>query len=212
MKVAVPAAVSLVVALVAMATSYANSRKLAQSNKELAALTSALREKEATTRARQDYEYEALKRLYTECEPLLFQFFELAEDAESRVRALARDSRAGNLRPDGTGWLATEGYYFNSTVYRFFAPLAAIRILQRRLTAVDLALDSRLRVQYRLLRLLYRSATDDRDLAQRSPQLPYEPAESTRRSVATGPCTPPGRSRTCVKDCSGARWTVWSTP
>ena len=58
-----------------------------RATRSLAALTSALREKEATTKARQDYEYEALKRLYTECEPLLFQFFELAEDAESRVRA-----------------------------------------------------------------------------------------------------------------------------
>lgn len=175
MKVIVPATVSLVVAVIAMATSHANSKKLAKSNEKLAALTSALREEESTRDARRDYEYEALKRLYTQCEPLLFQFFELAEDAESRVRALARDSRGGNLRPDGTGWLATEGYYFNSTVYRFFAPLAAIRILQQRLTAVDLALDSRLKMQYRLLRVLYRSATEDQYLAHRPPQLTYEP-------------------------------------
>jgi hypothetical protein len=195
LKVSVPAIVSLVVALIAMVTSFANSRKVATSNEKLAALTSSLRDEESTRDARRDYEYEALKRLYTECEPLLFQFFELAEDAESRVRGLARDCRRGNLRPDGAGWLADEGYYFNSTAYRFFAPIAAIRILQRRLTAVDLALDSRLKTQYRLLRMLYRSMTEDQSLAQRSPRLPYEPdradqEEPDRESlIATRPET-----------------------
>lgn len=175
LAVAVPAIASLVVAVIAMVTSFANSKTVASSNEKLAQLTSKLRDDESTRDARRDYEYEALKRLYTECEPLLFQFFELAEDAESRVRALARDCRNGNLRPDGAGWLADEGYYFNSTVYRFFAPISAIRILQRRLTAVDLALDSRLKTQYRLLRMLYRSMTEDQSLAERSPRLSYDP-------------------------------------
>lgn len=175
LKVSAPAIVSLVVAAIAMLTSFANSRKLASSNEKLAALTSRLRDEESTRDARRDYEYDALKRLYAECEPLLFQFFELAEDAESRVRALARECRQGDLRPDGTGWLAGEGYYFNSTAYRLFAPIAAIRILQRRLTAVDLALDSRLKTQYRLLRMLYRSMTEDQPLAQRSPPILYDP-------------------------------------
>ena len=31
--------------------------------------------------ARRDYEYEARKRLYQECEPILFQFAELSESA-----------------------------------------------------------------------------------------------------------------------------------
>jgi hypothetical protein len=175
LQVSIPAIVSLVVAVIAMVTSFATSRKLASSNEELAGLTSRLRDEESALNARRHYEYEALKRLYTECEPLLFQIFELAEDAESRVQALARECRQDNLRRDGSGWLGGEGYYFNSTVYRFFAPLAAIRILQRRLTAVDLALDSRLETQYRLLRMLYRSMSDDHALAERSPVLPYEP-------------------------------------
>lgn len=175
LALAVPATASLVVAVLAMVASRTNSRKLAESNERLAALTSTLRDDESVRSARRDYEYEALKRLYTECEPLLFQFFELAEDAESRVRALARDSRRGNLQADGTGWLAGQGYYFHSTAYRFFAPLTAIRILQRRLTAVDLDLDSRLKMQYRLLRVLYRSVTDDQYLAHRSPRLTYDP-------------------------------------
>lgn len=99
----VPAITSLVVAIIAMLTSFANSRKVASSNEKLAELTARLRDEESIRDARRDYEYEALKRLYAECEPLLFQFFELAEDAESRVRALARDCRMGNLRPNGTG-------------------------------------------------------------------------------------------------------------
>jgi hypothetical protein len=175
LKVGVPVIASLVVAVIAMVTSFANSRKVASSNEKLAELTSKLRDEESKRDARRDYEYEALKRLYTECEPLLFQFFELAENAESRIRALARECRRGNLRQDGGGWLAGENYFFNSTAYRFFAPIAAIRILHRRLTAVDLALDSRLRTQYRLLRMLYRSFTEDQIVAQRSPTLIYDP-------------------------------------
>jgi hypothetical protein len=41
--------------------------------------------------ARRDYEYEARKRLYQECEPILFQFVELSESALKRIYALARN-------------------------------------------------------------------------------------------------------------------------
>ena len=49
--------------------------------------------------ARRDYEYEARKRLYQECEPILFQFSELSESALRRIYALARNAREGNLGP-----------------------------------------------------------------------------------------------------------------
>ena len=171
----ISASVSILVAVSALVSSLLTANKTASNDAKLATLESGLRDVEAARNARLDYEYEALKHLYSECEPLLFQFFELADDAESRIRALARECRNGSLRPDGSGWLADPSYYFDSTVYRLSAPLAAIRILQRRLTAVDLDLDSRLKTQYRLLRILYRSITDDQAIAERNPRLPYDP-------------------------------------
>src|SRR5215469_15350797 len=57
--------------------------------------------------ARRDYEYEARKRLYEECEPILFQFAELCESALKRIYALARNARDGNLGPDRF-WLLTD--------------------------------------------------------------------------------------------------------
>lgn len=41
--------------------------------------------------ARRDYEYEARKRLYQECEPILFQFSELYESALRRIYAIDKD-------------------------------------------------------------------------------------------------------------------------
>jgi hypothetical protein len=160
----VAAVASLVVAVVA-----------AVAARRLAGLTARLADEGSARDARRDYEYEARKRLYAEFEPTLFHFFELADDAGRRVRSLARSSREGNLRPDGSGWLAREGYYFQSTVYLLLAPMAAVRILQRRLTAVDLAVEPRIDVQYRLLRLLYRTFTEDHALAREEARLPYDP-------------------------------------
>ena len=65
--------------------------------------------------AREEYVKKARMRLYAECEPLLFQFFELAEDASRRVRSLARTSKQGDLKPDGSGWLATDPSGSSST-------------------------------------------------------------------------------------------------
>src|SRR3954454_13697589 len=45
---------------------------------ELAKLTSALESERDAGKARRDYEYVARKRLYAECEPLLFQALELS--------------------------------------------------------------------------------------------------------------------------------------
>jgi len=83
-----------------------------------------------------DYEYEAKKRLYHEIEPYLFLFSELSGSALSRIFRLASVAKEGKLYPN-TGWLSGPRYFINSTVYRMIAPLAAFKLIQRRLTIVD---------------------------------------------------------------------------
>src|SRR5437588_3203958 len=127
--VAVVAALSsLVVAVV----SYLSSRK---NSHDLESLKADLAEKQAEKSARRDYEYEARKRLYQQYEPLLFQLVELSESALRRISGLAKSASKGNLRPDHTGWLAPNDYYYDhymaSTIYRLLAPFAILKLIQR---------------------------------------------------------------------------------
>lgn len=137
-------------------------------------LTSKLENQTAAEQARREYEYEARKRLYTECEPLLFQGLELAQNARHRVKSLARSARSNDIRVDGTGWLARHGYYYQSTAFFLLAPMTSYKILQGRITSIDLRLDPGLQAQYELLKLLYQSFADDFDLAKLG-NTKYEP-------------------------------------
>jgi hypothetical protein len=137
---------------------------------KLTALKATLDDRNSASAARRDYEYEARKRLYDEVEPLLFQVYEALEEAHHRVRSLARTARNGNL-----GWLAGDGYYLTSTVYKLLLPVAHLRLIQRRMTFVDLGLDPHIELRYLLLKLHARSFTDDFIFAQTSPPLPYDP-------------------------------------
>lgn len=123
-------------------------------------------EAQAETNARISYRYEAQKRLYAVCEPLLFQATEQATEARLRISGLAQAARREHLRPDGTGWMSSpDNYFFRSTVYNLLAPLTSFSILQRRLTTIDLGLDAAVRAKYEMLRLIFFSLKSDWDLA-----------------------------------------------
>ncbi len=79
------------------------------------------------------------------------------------------------MLPDGRGWLAGEGYYFLSTTYMLLAPATTFRLLQRRLTDIDLSLEPTMRNHYELLKLVFLSFNEDFDIARQAPKLPYEP-------------------------------------
>lgn len=125
--------------------------------------------------ARTAYEYEARKRLYHEFEPHLFNLFEAAEGSYFRVVSLVRTQRQGFLESQGGSWLAKDGYYAISTIYRLFLPLVIFRLLQRSANFVDVELDNRIRTRFYLLKLSYYALTDDFLLAELAPQLPYSP-------------------------------------
>src|SRR3712207_627574 len=105
----IAATASLIVAIISVLVTARTSRRVARLTDELEKqrlyLASELEEQRAVRDARRDYEYEARKRLYEECEPLLFEAAELAELGRYRVVSLARSCREGVLLPDGSGWL-----------------------------------------------------------------------------------------------------------
>jgi hypothetical protein len=144
-----------------------------KNNSQLEELKHKLEVKRDEQAARRDYEYDARKRLYKEFEPILFLIAEYSDNAYHRIIDLATSSRNGRLGKEG--WLSKNEYFMKSTVYRLFLPLAAFKLMQRRLTLFDLQLIPAYKTQYQLARRLYLSFADDFNLAQSPPQLEYDP-------------------------------------
>jgi hypothetical protein len=171
----VAASASIVVAVFSAGFSLLTARRAAQVGIDLERFKKKLDEQAAERDARRDYEYDARKRLYSEVEPLLFQLYESLEEAHYRVRSLARTSRSGNLGEGAASWVDGPGYYLHSTMYKLILPVVHFRLMQRRVTFVDLNLDESIQLRYQLLKLYSRSFTDDFVLAAIAPQLRYAP-------------------------------------
>ena len=171
--------VALIAASASLLVAIFSAQRALRMQKDIAQLSHQLQEQSAERSARRDYEYEARKRLYTECEPVIFEAMEMAENFRRRVISLARSSRQRSLSSDGTGWLdGPRRYYFRTTAFYLLAPVTSFKILQRRLTGIDLALEPRLELQYRLLKLGFLSYTWDHDLSRVAPSLNYRPDDA----------------------------------
>lgn len=144
---------------------------------KLAHTKARLDEQASAKNARQSYEFDARKRLYTELEPLLFQLFDAAEGSLFRVKSLVRTQRNGNLGEGKNSWVDQDGYYLTSTIYRIFLPLAIFRLIQRKTTFIDLNLDKSIRMRYMLLKQAYFTFTDDFLIAEAVPELAYDPKD-----------------------------------
>ncbi len=123
--------------------------------------------------ARRSYEFDARKRLYEEYEPLLFQLMEASDNAIHRVQSLARTAKHGNLNDDG--WLSDFNYYPKSTIYKLLVPIALYRIMQKKLTLVDITVDKSIGLRYNLAKMLYISYTDDFEFARLYRNIEYDP-------------------------------------
>lgn len=174
----ISALISLFVAILAQR----NNKKLKQielkNSETLTRLNATLAEHKSEQDARRDYDYEARKRLYKECEPLLFRLAEASESALHRIYSLARTARKGDFGPRRNNWLQSPGYYMASTIYHLVVPLAIFRLLQNKLTLVDLTVDQRISNQYLIAKYLYISFTEDFVLAEINPTLEYAPFEN----------------------------------
>ena len=158
----ITAAISLVLAIFSSWASLRSQRSLEKLKSELA-------ERQAEQDARRDYEYEARKRLYHECEPLLFQLIEASEAALSHIRGIAARVKATD------GRLYSEQYYLKTTIYRLLLPCAVFKLITTRLTLVDLQVDRVMYTQYVLAKTVYLSYTDDFRLARLIKRLEYNP-------------------------------------
>lgn len=158
----------------ALITAILGQRIKRGNDERLEQLKAELGEYQAERKAQRDYRYDAIKRLYTDLQPLLFQLSELCDSAYLHTRGLARTARNGNLGAGPDSWWKDE-YFLVSTVYRLLAPVAVLRLMQRRLTFVDLSVDAELVQQYRFARALAATWNSGFDLAAKEPRLEYRP-------------------------------------
>jgi hypothetical protein len=167
----VAAGAALLVAIITHVSTRSNQRDIEQLRNKFA-------DTQAERDARRDYEYEARKRLYQECGPVLFQLADLCEAAYFRITGLAQTASLGNLMPGRDSFLRDE-YYRLSTLHRLLAPSAALKILQRRLTLVDLSLDLTIQRQYTLTRQAFFAFGDEFTFARLGHEaLHYNPLDS----------------------------------
>ncbi len=138
-----------------------------------------LDEQQAASNARRDYEYEARKRLYTVCEPLIFQLIESGQVATKRIRIISTWANTNSLDK-----ALLNAYFFNATVYRLFVPVAIASEFERQLTLVDLAVDSRINSAHKLSRMLYQSFNAVDEVGRAAPKVDYQPAEQDEVLVA----------------------------
>ncbi len=125
--------------------------------------------------ARRIYEYEARKRLYREFEPLSFQLIELAEIAIRRIRGFAREASQGYMDSEENWYSDLDSLHMMNAIYRLMTPLAIFRLMQRRLTHIDIELDKSVKLRYSVAKILYYSFTHDMRLAESDPSLDYKP-------------------------------------
>jgi hypothetical protein len=160
----IAALVSILLALWTYLSGRANQKRISQNEKEIESMRSRLLEERSENDARRSYEFEARKRLYSEYEPLLFQLLESADVALHRIQSLARTTKNGDLNENG--WLSHFEYYFKSTIYMVFAPVAIYQIMRKKLTLVDVTVDKSIGLRYKLAKQLYMSFTDDYEFAK----------------------------------------------
>jgi hypothetical protein len=113
-----------------------------------------------------------LKRLYAEYEPLRFQLVESVESAVRTIQDLAEISKERGSEVEGA--LPRGNYLRAALVYHLLAPAAYFKILQSRLTLVDLSASKPSYLQYLLAKEACSILTRDR-LTAKHFDLQYTP-------------------------------------
>lgn len=157
---------SLTTSLITLALQQRDRRRAERREAELLRLKAEIEAGGRERDARRDYEYDARKRLYAEIQPLFFQLGEAANASFDCIRHL-QGFRAFRMMEQVDSSLTI------NTTYRLLAPLAIVRLVQYRLTAVDLRLDPALRAQYRVARELLYTFCRGEEIARLAPAITY---------------------------------------
>jgi hypothetical protein len=156
---------ALVVALIGAASGISGAAIAFRAQLRVARLTASLGEQRAESDGRRSYEYEARKRLYSAYEPLRVRMLDCTDNAVRQIVEIVYAPGPG--RP---GYSSAE-YRLNATVYYLLAPLVIARMIERRLTLVDLGLDEGIHTEFVLAQAICRSLADEFLAAELDPLL-----------------------------------------
>jgi hypothetical protein len=159
----------VVVALIGAVASIIAAVISVYAQQRTARLTSSLNEQRAEVDARRAYEYEALKHLYSVYEPLRVRLLDCTGNAVRQIiDMIGRPSR-------GQTTDSSPEYRLKATIYYLLAPLVVARMIERRLTLVDIGLSKRIHTEFVLAQAVCRSLADEAFAARLAPELPYSP-------------------------------------
>jgi hypothetical protein len=188
-----------IVAVGALAGTVWNARRSRLDRDGLEALKAELGEQKAEADARRAYEYEARKRTYEIYEPLRIQLLDAIGSALRQMTDILIPP------PHRQTSASSDGYVVKATTYYLLSPIVLCRMVERRLTLVDLALDRQVHVEYALAQAVYHTLADDAFIARLAPELPYTPyVQGWRERRAICPQQfrrqglPPGRCDTAL--------------
>ncbi len=150
------AAASIVVALMSFVSTRSNQRDVERLKAELA-------DRKGDADARRTYTYEALKRLYSQYEPTRFHLVEACESAQEMIVQLAELAAPRDQEDAGT--LPRGNYLRVARVYHLLLPAVYFKVVQSRLTLVDLEASRPNFLQYLLAKHACSLLTRDREIA-----------------------------------------------
>ena len=158
-----------ITAIASIIVSIFSAWKSFKSQESVERLKTELSKQQAEHDAQLDYVYEARKKLYQQCEPLVFQLVEASETALNHIKGLVKRAKAED------GVVFSEQYSLKTNAYHLLLPCVVFRLFTKRLTLVDLQVDDMIYTQYFLAKTVYLSYTDDFQLARQYLELQYNP-------------------------------------
>lgn len=169
---------AIVAAVLALASAVYTVRITTRTTKEVEVLKASLERESAEEQAKRNYEYEARKRIYSECEPLVLKLAASSDYAASRIIALSDPRRWVELRATrntSSFWMLSKSSEVISMAHALLEPLALLTLLSEKITLVDLTFDRRLSEIYTIARAAYQVHMDDYAIASLPPALTYDP-------------------------------------
>lgn len=137
-----------------------------RSDEKLEKLKDELSKEAREHNARLDYQYEALKRLYNDVEPLLFSAQLAARSVHGRLRSMTERISEGHITMDPKKTWMNGGYYQQSSIYRLFILLAAHSLVSRKISNFDITIEPDIGSKYAVLSIFRNIFVAHFDLAR----------------------------------------------
>jgi hypothetical protein len=172
MALFVSVATAVIAALSALFVAIYSARRSGENQIEIETLKSKLDDERSARSARREYEYHARQRLYEQYEPLRFQLLEAVSTAKCQIETMSEQALGERLQHLGS--TPTGNYWLLGTVYHLLHPAAVLRISLRRLTLVDLRIETAIHREYVLAKAAYLLLSHDARMAELA-KLAYTP-------------------------------------